>query len=294
VYAGNPENLSTRLAFPMLGVLEDKYGSLIKGQFKIKPEDRKPGDLPRSSAPMVTFKKGNKDLIDALTTKIGDNRVSSFKISRIEKNEQGFKVVSSDGKAFKCSKLVLTLPLFALQEIEWSGFDEEINKMPEVEYPPLTVVHLGYKKEQVAHPLDGFGMLVPEAEKLNILGCLFNSSLFENRAPDENHHLLTCFIGGSRNPAYALEDDEKVLSRVREDINMLLGVKSEPVMHHITRWNRAIPQYTTKYKAVYSHLEAMEQNNTGLHYLGNYRNGISVPDCIRNAVKLAEKLSDDR
>ncbi len=294
VYAGNPENLSTRLAFPMLGVLEDKYGSLIKGQFKIKPEDRKPGDLPRSSAPMVTFKKGNKDLIDALTTKIGDNRVSSFKISRIEKNEQGFKVVSSDGKALKCSKLVLTLPLFALQEIEWSGFDEELNKMPEVEYPPLTVVHLGYKKEQVAHPLDGFGMLVPEAEKLNILGCLFNSSLFENRAPDENHHLLTCFIGGSRNPAYALEDDEKVLSRVREDINMLLGVKSEPVMHHITRWNRAIPQYTTKYKAVYSHLEAMEQNNTGLHYLGNFRNGISVPDCIRNAVKLADKLGDDR
>lgn len=291
VYAGDPENLSMRMAFPMLGVLEDKYGSLIKGQFKIKPEDRKKGDLPRSSAPMISFRGGNREFVKALTDNLGDRIKADFNITQITKKADGYVLESEEGTIAEGKNLILTLPLFALQNIEWSGFDEELNELPKTEYPPLTVVHLGYKKEQVGHPLDGFGMLVPAAEKMNILGCLFNSSLFEKRTPDNDHHLLTCFIGGSRSPDYARESDEMILKRVKEDINHLLAVKSEPVMHHITRWHKAIPQYTTAYKAVYNYLGRMEEKHTGLHYLGNFRNGISVPDCIRNAVILAENLN---
>ncbi|MCH8557220.1 MAG: protoporphyrinogen oxidase [Balneolia bacterium] len=291
VYAGDPENLSMRMAFPMLGVLEDKYGSLIKGQFKIKPEDRKKGDLPRASAPMISFKSGNREFVKALTDSLGERIRADFNITKIKKNTDGYVLESADGIKAEGKNLILTLPLFALQNIEWSGFDEDLKELPETEYPPLTVVHLGYKKEQVAHLLDGFGMLVPAAEKMNILGCLFNSSLFQGRTPEDDHHLLTCFIGGSRSPDYARETDEMILKRVKEDINLLLGAKSEPVMYHITRWDKAIPQYTTAYKAVYNYLGRMEEKHTGLHYLGNFRNGISVPDCIRNAVTLAEKLN---
>lgn len=296
VYAGDPNQLSTRLAFPMLHVLEQKYGSLIKGQFRIKPDDRKPGDLPRSSAPMITFQEGKKQLIDRLCDRLGDAVRQDARVSCITKKAaRHYRIELEDGRRFEADRVILTIPLHALKHIRWEGFDgasAHPGRLPDVEYPPLSVVHLGFRREQVAHALDGFGMLVPEVEQMQILGCLFSSSLFPGRTPDDQEYvLLTCFIGGKRNASYALEDEQQILRRVTHDVGLLLGIKSDPCMQHITRWEKAIPQYTTAYKEVYETLSALEQEHDGLHYSGNFRNGISVPDCVRNARRLASQLS---
>lgn len=294
VYAGNPENLSARLAFPMLTVLEQKYGSLIKGQFRIKPEDRKPGDLPRSKAPMVTFRKGNQTLTDRMAAALGDRLKPQSRITRITKHEgtdARFEIETQSGNLYRCQQLVLTLPIHALRNLTWEGFGDEnpAKLLPEVTHPPLNVVHLGFRRDAVGHPLDGFGMLIPEAENMQILGCLFNSSLFPGRTPDDSRFvLLTCFIGGSRNPAYAAESDEQVYRRVLQDTAQLLGTTGEPELKHINRWPNAIPQYSTGYQQVYNALEQLEQTHPGLHFLGNFRNGIAVPDCVRNAMRFAE------
>lgn len=299
VYAGNPENLSARMAFPMLKVLEEKYGSLIKGQFKIKPEDRKPGDLPRAKAPMVTFRQGNQSLTNRLAEKLGSSMKPGSRITHITKKEKtsgeiSYSIETETGDSFITNSLILTLPLHVLKGIRWTGFgDLSPDKMlPQVIYPPLSVVHLGFRREDVAHPLDGFGMLIPAAEKMQILGCLFNSSLFPGRTPDDsNFVLLTCFIGGSRNPSFAMEEDDVVYRRVLEDTGTLLGTKGEPVLKRITRWPKAIPQYSTAYQQVYDALAEMEKAHRGLHFLGNFRDGIAVPDCVRNAVRFAEGLN---
>ncbi len=296
VYAGDPAALSVRHAFPMLYKLEHKYGSLIKGQFRIKPEDRKPGDIPRSKAPLITFRYGNSELTDALAQKLNGDLTSGFELKSVAKKEGDsgifYELKNSSGEKAECRRLILTLPLHVLRKIRWEGFGPDSPAhIPDVYHPPLTVVHLGYHKTQIESPLDGFGMLVPEAEKLQILGCLFNSSLFEARTPNAEFELLTCFVGGSRNPGLAESDDETIYRAVENDLSLLLGISSKPKLRYLTRWKKAIPQYGLDYDTVYEKLNSIENAHQGLFFAGNFRNGISVPDCVRNAVLLSEKLT---
>ncbi|MCH8569185.1 MAG: protoporphyrinogen oxidase [Balneolales bacterium] len=301
VYAGNPDNLSARLAFPMVHTLEQKYGSLIKGQFKIKPGDRKQGDLPRASAPMISLKGGNKTIADAMVKKIGSSFYGSSSVARIVRNTGNlndgsrYTVHTSTGKVFSANKLICTAPLNLNSGIMWEGFGDSVpllneNMLPE--YPPLAVVHLGIEKENIEHSLDGFGLLVPECEEMNILGCLFSSTIFENRTPnDSKFAMLTCFAGGSRNPGLLVKSDEELVDIVMHDLKILLGLTGKPAVQRVTRWNKAIPQYDTQYDRVYKAIENAEKEFSGLYFLGNFMNGIAVPDCIRNAFLLTEKIT---
>jgi oxygen-dependent protoporphyrinogen oxidase len=136
----------------------------------------------------------------------------------------------------------------------------------------------------VAHPLDGFGLLVPEVECRRILGCLFPSTLFPGRAP-AGHVLLTSFVGGTRQPELVEEQDDAALARmVQEELAALLGVHGEPVITHISRWPQAIPQYELGHRTRLAQLAALESAHPGLQFAGNYRGGISVSDRLLAAL----------
>ena len=129
-------------------------------------------------------------------------------------------------------------------------------------------------------------MLIKQAENSPLLGVLFSSSMFDDRAPD-GHVTLTCMMGGSIHPEYA-ENDEQV---VIDELNRLLGVTGTPTFRHRTAWSHAIPQYGLDYQNVLDALESCESNHPGLHLAGNYRGGISVGDCIVNGLELGESLT---
>jgi oxygen-dependent protoporphyrinogen oxidase len=150
---------------------------------------------------------------------------------------------------------------------------------------------LGYKEKDIEHPLDGFGFLVPEIEKRSILGALFTSTLFKNRAPD-GHHLLTVFAGGARQPDIAKKKSDELLKLVECDLKDLIGLKGEPVFKDHIYWPKSIPQYEIGYGEIYSVFDEIETENPGLHLAGNFRDGISVPDCIKNGLKLGRKLAE--
>ena len=158
-------------------------------------------------------------------------------------------------------------------------------------YPPVTVLGLGFPAEAIGHPLDGFGVLVPEVEQRQILGALFSSTLFPGCAP-EGRVLLTVFVGGTRQPELALIPTEDLLPRVMADLHGLLGVDGEPVMVHRRVWPHAIPQYNIGYGKVKAHLDALEAAHPGLYFAGNYRSGISVPDTIKSSLALAPRVHD--
>jgi len=167
------------------------------------------------------------------------------------------------------------------------------NYFKDIYYPPVTVVQSGYKREDIAHNLDGFGYLTPEKENRKILGCLFSSQIFEYRSP-KNHVLLTNFIGGSRQPEQALLNDSELLKLVLDEHKQLLGAKNEPIFTEIIRWKKAIPQYSIAYAEIKKRIEEMEQANPGLIFSGNWVNGISMSDCITQAFVLAEKLTQKK
>jgi protoporphyrinogen/coproporphyrinogen III oxidase len=137
--------------------------------------------------------------------------------------------------------------------------------------------------------LDGFGLLVPEVEKRKILGALFISTLFPERCP-KDQVLLTVYIGGTRQPQYAFLPKEKMVPMVLEELKTMLGISSEPIHVFHRFWEKAIPQYEVGYGSVRSRLDELEASHSGLHFCGNYRDGISVADTILQALRMSEKL----
>jgi len=126
-------------------------------------------------------------------------------------------------------------------------------------------------------------------ENLQILGALFNSSLFPGRAP-ENHVSLTVFIGGVRQPELALETEEKRLEIAMQDLGILLGITGSPTFVFHKQWKKAIPQYNVGYGVIKSKFQRLEKDNIGLYFTGNYREGISVADTILHALQTADQI----
>ncbi|NQT62477.1 MAG: protoporphyrinogen oxidase [Candidatus Marinimicrobia bacterium] len=294
VYAGDPKDLSVQHGFAKLYALEQKYGGLIKGQIKGAKERKQRAEESKQSAKMISFKEGLSTLPETLAKLLGSGLSLGRKVTSLiqEKDQWSVQSILEDGteQSTSADHVIYAGPIYALKEITLDGqLQQEFSELSEIKHPPVTTLTLGFKREQVAHALDGFGMLIPEVEGLNILGALFTSTLFPDRAP-EGHVTITAFIGGTRQPEIALLEDSKLLEVVLTDLDTLLGVKGKPVFYLMKKWDNAIPQYNVGYGKYKMILSSLEQSYPGLHFTGNYCSGISVSDTIKHASELADLL----
>ncbi|MFC1521239.1 protoporphyrinogen oxidase [Elusimicrobiota bacterium] len=294
VYAGDPEKLSARYAFPKLYEIEQKYGSLILGQVLGAQERKKRDEISKSKARMFSFKNGIQTLTDALADKIKDSIVTDSPVKKIIETEEGWKL---EFAAERSAKQVFDAVLFAGTAYDLPKIDSlralntDLETFENVYYPPVASIIMGFRKEDVAHPLDGFGMLVPKVENLRILGTLFSSSLFSHRAPN-GHVLLTTYLGGARNPELAMEDADMLIEKTRMDLKLLLGITAKPTFLRCFRHERAIPQYNVGYGRVLSAIDDIEKKNPGLFMAGHFKDGISVGDSMVSGHNAADKIED--
>lgn len=288
VYAGRPERLSVQAAFPKLHELEQHYGSLIGGTIKGARERKAAGRENPDKARIFTFQDGLERLPQALAAGLGERLRTRAPVTRVARDGDGWQLVLEGGETHSAGAVVVASSAATLDRIDgpWESPPSDA-----IEQPPVAVVSLGFPREAVRHPLDGFGLLVPEVEKRRILGCLFPSTLFPQRAP-AGHVLLTSFVGGARQPAYAQLADDALVALVTEELDALLGVSAPPVFARIDRWERAIPQYNLGYGEVTAAMERLEEAHPDLYLAGNYRGaGISVGDCILHGLDLAERIA---
>lgn len=286
VYAGTPDQLAVKYAFPKMVEMEQKYGSLTAGAIANAWQKRNGKNFKTR---LVSFKKGNQQLTDRLSTRLKDVRLN-HEVTRLQRSSSGWQI-QAGGETFDgFERVLLNVPLYRINEQLVDGGGKILENLHDAGYPPLSVLVTGYQRNQVDHSLDGFGFLVPEKEKRNILGTLFNTSLFANRAP-KDHVLLTTFIGGGRHPELAALPSEKLLDWVKQEHREILGCRGEPVMVDHIYWPRSIPQYGPDYGRVLNAVDRLEEEHPGLHLIGNFRGGISVPDCIGNGLRWAEKVS---
>jgi protoporphyrinogen/coproporphyrinogen III oxidase len=284
VFAGDPERLAVRHAFPRLHAFEREHGSLLRGGLHAMRAARKQRIGPRVRPRPFSFRNGMKTLTDALAATLGDSLRLDSPVQSISESVSGWRLSLQDGEEHEFSAVVVTAPLHRLPEM---GMD--VSALSRVEYPPVSVLALGFRREEVEHPLDGFGVLVPEKEPFSILGCLFSSSMFDGRAP-AGHVLLTCFVGGSRAPELARQPADRLTAIALGDLRRLLGVRGEPVFRRHRFWERAIPQYTLGYGTVLERLAEIEHDMPGLHFAGNYRRGISTGEALASGREAAERL----
>ncbi len=289
VYAGDPRKLSVRHGFPKLHALEQEHGSLLRGAMKRRNTSGGP------KGRIFSFPEGLAELPRALAASLDDAVRYSSAVQLVRRTEAGWDVVSGSGGAARTdtfSTVVCALPADALATLRFDGVPaaSRLAELREIEQPPVVSIFTGYRREDVAHPLDGFGVLVPEVERRRVLGTLFSSTLFPGRAP-KGHVALTTFIGGVRAPDLAKLDDDRLRQLVRVELGVLLGVRGESVYCHIQRWPRAIPQYTLGYGRFKAIFDAVEAAAPGLHFGGNARDGISLANCIASGQRLARLAS---
>jgi len=286
IYAGDPEKLSARWAFPKLWNLEREHGSLIRGALGKK----RGGYRPK----MISFRNGMGELLQRMAEKLGPRLHCGVRVESIERTGNHWIVEWSRAGLVRretVDAVLSTIPAFGVPDLPWpQDLRGSLGFLREIIYPPVTVAALGFRRTDVTHPLDGFGMLVPEAEKRRILGAIFSSSLFPGRAP-RDHVLLTVFVGGERQPRMAQLGDDALEQDILSDLRDLLGVRGAPVFRRVIRWPRAIPQYNLGYGEFVDHMEKAERDWPGLHLGGNYRGGIAAGQCIQNGLRLAEQLS---
>ena len=286
IYAGNPENLSVKAAFPRLYELERDYGSLLIGSLRSKAE-KADANFPRT----FSFRNGVQTLTDKLAESLGESIKTDTNVLKIEKLSDGKWCVVTDSNETIFDALIISTPAESAAKLIKNldaNLSEQLNQ---IYYPPVAMVFFGVKKENLAQNLDGFGFLVPSLEKRKILGTIWNSAVFENRAPDGNH-LLTTFVGGARNAELFEKSDEQLFEIVFEELNSILGLRVKPEFTHIKRWRKAIPQYLLGYEKIENGIEEFQRKNKGIHFCSNFYKGISVGDCVKNAYKTAAEIEE--
>jgi oxygen-dependent protoporphyrinogen oxidase len=289
IYAGDPHKLSVKHAFPKLLEAEQKYGSLLEGQFFGAREQKKSGEVSRRDAKLFSFDDGLQVLTDALAAQLGDAVKLNTQVTKLLQTKGGWRVSTSNGEA-EYSAVIYCGTAFKLAELKIeSQTPLNFSAFSEIRHPPVTSVVLAFRRDDVAHQLDGFGMLIPKIEGCKILGTIFSSSLFPNRAP-ENFVALTSYIGGERQPELASLPADELVKLVCEDLRGLLGVKSKPVFTHHHFWPRAIPQYNVGYGKFKDLLNDIESKARGLFFAGSFRDGISLGDSIVSGCNIAERV----
>jgi oxygen-dependent protoporphyrinogen oxidase len=280
VYAGDPDRLSVTHAFPKLHALEQTYGSLIKGALLGARARRKRGGVSRVSAPMFTFDGGLGVLVEALQARLDAAVHLDSVVTGVRRDEPGWTIETSAGASRKHSAVLLCAPAYRVAGITIDGAArQDLAPLREIYYPPVARVAVGFRRDQIARALDGFGVLIPRKERMNTLGILFSSSLFPNRAP-EGHALLTAYLGGSRGRDVVDTTDAGLIELTLTDIRKLMGVLGYPVFADVVRIPRAIPQYNVGYGAVKDSIGRLEAQAPGVFVASSYRDGISVADCI--------------
>jgi len=288
IYAGEPETLSLRHALPRVYALEQEHGSLIAAavsQARARRRRRSSGSPSR----ILSFPSGMGELTEALTQRLGNCICCRTPVLGVARRGVSWMVTTGRGES-RFEGVVFAGPAYALDKL---AFDCEggsrLRELAAVPYAPIAVVVLGFPRGAVAHPLDGFGVLIPAVERRRVLGVLFSSSVFPDRAPDD-HVTLTTFVGGTRQPELTRLGAEALVALTGEELTHLVGAFGEPAFQHVVVWPRAIPQYVLGYGRWLDLLDQVESANPGLALAGAYRDGVSLGDALSSGLAAGDRL----
>ncbi len=292
IYAGDPKRLSLRAAFPQLHGAEESAGSVIRGMMRAAKSRKGPRERPT----LMSFRGGNDTLTRALAAKIGSGLRVSAEVVAISPHRQAadarFEVrIRTAGR----QETVFAEHLVLSTSADIAGtLLRDVNAAFEpvlagIEYAPVVVVSLGYRRDDVAHPLQGFGFLVPRSSGLQVLGSVWNSSLFPGRAP-AGHVLFTSFVGGATNPVAAALSPEQLCDLAHREIAPLLQIRAAPVFSHVQIYQRALPQYNIGHTDRLTALERLRAGLPGLFFVGNYLRGPAIGNCAELAMSTADSL----
>lgn len=296
IFAGDPETMSLVSCFPRIAELEREYGGLVRAMImlaKKKKKDIAEGKVVSSAAGpggvLTSFREGIQYLSDALASSLGGIVRPGTDVTKVTKGQScAYRVKCVDGSELEADLVIVASPAFAAAGM-LRGLDASVSGVLEqIPYASMTVICFGYERDRIAHPLDGFGYLIPKKEGRSTLGTLWDSSMFENRAP-QGKVLLRSMMGGACFPEYVKLSDDEVVGRVRQDLKATMNIDAEPSFVRVFRHPQAIPQYTVGHGKRLAALEERLKAHPGLILTGNSYRGIGLNDCVAAAQRASDE-----
>lgn len=272
IFMGDSEQLSVSAAFPKLIELEQRFGSIMRGVIAAK-RGSEPGRA------LFSWRQGIATLPNALAALLNTRIHTGVAVTKIIRRARGFDIVTARNGKHQADAVVLAVQPHVAASLLETLDPEGTDALAHIPAPPIGVVFLGYRREQVAHALDGLGYLSTRSAGQVISGAQFNSTMFPGRAPEGNV-AISCYVGGARNPDLAGLDDDALTDVVRGELADLIGVRGPPVIRRVRRWPRGLPHATLGQKNRLVTLRATSQRVEGLYLTGNYLDGVSVANCL--------------
>ncbi len=292
IYTADPEVLSVDATMSRFREMEVKYGGLIRGMRRQASRDtgQKQSSGARYSM-FMTLRGGMRSLVDAIVEDLPNVTPQlNSPVQDVQYQTGGkWKVTFGEGKQLDADGVVVALPASRATEI-MTPVDEQLGRLlADVHHSPCAVICLGYRREQIAHALDGFGFVVPSVERRSILSVSFSSVKYAERAPDDCE-LLRIFVGGATQPELVELPDDQLLELVRRELRELMGVQGEPLFTDVGRWYGVMPQYRVGHRGLIEKIEQRCEHFEGLQLAGNSFDGVGLPNCIHRAQIAADRL----
>jgi len=290
IYTADPETLSLRATLPRFLDMEQKHRSLILAMAR-QGRAQKTGTSGARYSLFLSFNRGMQVLVDPLTRINADLRVKT-RAQRLT-FDRGWTITTDKDEQIKADGVCLAVPAYVAAAL-LSDIDARLaEKLRAIKYASTATINFGYRRAAIAHPLNGFGFVVPVVENRSVIACTFSSVKFSGRAPD-GHVLLRAFAGGALQPEIFALDETEMSKRVEADLHELLGIREDPRFIEVTKWERSMPQYEVGHLDRVSEIEKLVTELPGLSLAGNAYRGAGIPDCVRSGEAAAEYLINQR
>lgn len=294
IYNAEADRQSVLATFPRFRELEAKHGSLIRGMLAARQAHHRPGNNgqapPSGGRPLsmfISLQNGMERLAERLRSRLaGDCRLNTA-VRTIARHNGGYQLTLNDGSQLTAAAVVLAVPAYVAARLLAGIAPQAGAGLNDIRYVSTGTLSLAFRRDEVSHPLNGFGLVIPRSEKRAINAVTWTSTKFEGRAP-AGAILLRIFFGGSRRPEMMTKDDEQLLAIARDELKELMGIDATPLFHRIYRWYEANPQYDVGHLERVAAIEAALP--PGIYVSGSPYRGIGIPDCVHQAQQTAARL----
>lgn len=285
IHAGDADRLSVNALFPRLVDAERTAGSVLKALRGVSP-------TPSPQGAFVSFPGGIAELVETLVARLGDTIATSTRVLDVQR--AGAFTLETDRGAVAADAVVLAVPAYAAGGMLTSLHTRLASLCADIPYASTATVALGYRRDQIAHPLSGSGFVVPRVERTPILAGTWVTSKWPHRAPS-GHVLLRGFIGGGRDPRRLEADDQTLIADVERSLATTLRITGRPLFTRLYRWTRQSPQYEVGHLERIRTIESLVGTIPGLFLTGSGFRAIGIPDCVADgrstAASVAQYLS---
>jgi protoporphyrinogen/coproporphyrinogen III oxidase len=293
IYAGDGDQLSLASTFPYLRDLELKYGSLARGALKMRAQSNGKSVQGSRSAfltPTTGLVEIVEKLVEALTANSVELRLNT-KASRITNYELRYQVNLENGETLEADAVIIAAPAFAAAKLLALLDPALASDLQSIPYVSTATVSLAYREGDIPRDLDGYGYVIPRCEGRRALACTWTSTKFPHRAP-EGYALIRVFVGRAGQDIPWNEND--LLELAKEELKSTLGITTEPLLHRVFLWDKAMPQYNLGHPEMLKRIDVALENHSGLALAGNGYRGIGIPDCIHSGELAVKKIVETR